>query len=159
MYYPIGWPKIIDVIGLNDATIRQICCDRVKILFAILTDDSLAIYYTNVSVLCHSLSVQMRRCVSARHCDTCLSGTRCDNASDNTTTSTHFINWNLIYLTFVVLRFIFSCVAVCANCDNTTNGQFDSQTWYKLFCWMETRFQYAGRCCKFWIWWRWTTMT
>lgn len=49
MYYPIGWPKIIDVVGLNDATIRQICCDRVKILFAILTDDSLAIYYTNVN--------------------------------------------------------------------------------------------------------------
>lgn len=49
MYYPIGWPKIVDVVGLNDATIRQICCDRVKILFATLTDDSLAIYYTNVN--------------------------------------------------------------------------------------------------------------
>lgn len=57
MYYPIGWPKIIDVIGLNDATIRQICCDRVKILFAILTDDSLAIYYTNVNIQLYIVGV------------------------------------------------------------------------------------------------------
>lgn len=47
MYYPIGWPVQVDLIGLEK--IRRICCDRVKILFAILTDDSLAIYYTNVS--------------------------------------------------------------------------------------------------------------
>lgn len=51
MYYPIGWPKIIDVIGLKEQNIWKICCDRVKILFAILTDDSLAIYYTNVNTL------------------------------------------------------------------------------------------------------------
>lgn len=50
MYYPIGWPKLIDAIGLNKQSIRKICCDRVKILFAILTDESLAIYYTRVSV-------------------------------------------------------------------------------------------------------------
>lgn len=62
MYYPIGWPKIIDVVGLNDATIRQICCDRVKILFAILTDDSLAIYYTNVNTTYLLLRVQMCEC-------------------------------------------------------------------------------------------------
>lgn len=65
MYYPIGWPKIIDVVGLNDATIRQICCDRVKILFAILTDDSLAIYYTNVNTTSLLLRIQTceRLCV------------------------------------------------------------------------------------------------
>lgn len=49
MYYPIGWPRKIDLIGLNQQPIRKISCDRVKILFAVLTDDSLAIYYTNVS--------------------------------------------------------------------------------------------------------------
>lgn len=55
MYFPIGWPKVIDVFGLADQDIRKICCDRVKILFAVLTDDSLAIFYTNVSK--YSLSV------------------------------------------------------------------------------------------------------
>lgn len=49
MYYPIGWPSQLDLIGLGDQTVRKICCDRVKILFAILTDESLAIYYTHVS--------------------------------------------------------------------------------------------------------------
>lgn len=49
MYFPIGWPKVIDVFGLGAQEIRKICCDRVKILFAVLTDDSLAIFYTNVS--------------------------------------------------------------------------------------------------------------
>lgn len=49
MYFPIGWPKAIDVFGLGAQQIRKICCDRVKILFAILTDDSLAIFYTNVN--------------------------------------------------------------------------------------------------------------
>lgn len=51
MYYPIGWPSQIDLVGLNGQTIRKICCDRVKILFAILTDEYLAIYYTHVSIL------------------------------------------------------------------------------------------------------------
>lgn len=74
MYYPIGWPKIIDVVGLNDATIRQICCDRVKILFAILTDDSLAIYYTNVNYFTRRVCVWQRTesslaCFYQRHCD------------------------------------------------------------------------------------------
>lgn len=50
MYYPIGWPKIIDLVGLNEQIVREVCCDRVKILAAILTDDTIAIYYTRVSV-------------------------------------------------------------------------------------------------------------
>lgn len=56
MYYPIGWPGQIDLIGFEDQTVRKICCDRVKILFAVLTDDSLAIYYTHVSVSNHLAS-------------------------------------------------------------------------------------------------------
>lgn len=48
MYYPIGWPRQVDLIGLGGQTIRKLCCDRVKILFAVLTDESLAVYYTNV---------------------------------------------------------------------------------------------------------------
>lgn len=50
MYFPIGWPKILDTLSLGDQIIRKICCDRVKILFAILTDDTLAIWFTKVCV-------------------------------------------------------------------------------------------------------------
>lgn len=51
MYYPIGWPSQIDLIGLGGQTVRKISCDRVKILFAVLTDKSLAIYYTHVRLI------------------------------------------------------------------------------------------------------------
>lgn len=53
MYFPIGWPKLVDtaIIGAGagpatTTTIRQICCDRVKILLAVLSDDFLGIWYT-----------------------------------------------------------------------------------------------------------------
>lgn len=49
MYFAIGWPKILDTLGFGEQIIRKICCDRVKILTAILTDDTLAIWYTKVS--------------------------------------------------------------------------------------------------------------
>lgn len=55
MYFPIGWPKLVDtaIIGAGagpatTTTIRQICCDRVKILLAVLSDDFLGIWYTKV---------------------------------------------------------------------------------------------------------------
>lgn len=50
MYFAIGWPKILDTLSFGDQIIRKICCDRVKILTAILTDDTLAIWYTKVSL-------------------------------------------------------------------------------------------------------------
>lgn len=49
MYFPIGWPKILDTLSLGDQIIRKICCDRVKILFTVLTDDSISIWFTKVS--------------------------------------------------------------------------------------------------------------
>lgn len=45
MYFSIGWPRVINC---NYKNIRKIVCDRVKILFTILTDDTLAIWYTKV---------------------------------------------------------------------------------------------------------------
>ncbi|GAB0091936.1 WD40/YVTN repeat-like-containing domain superfamily [Sergentomyia squamirostris] len=47
MYFPVGWPKILDL-GLtdDDGKLLMICCDRVKILFAILTELDLRIWYT-----------------------------------------------------------------------------------------------------------------
>lgn len=50
MYFAIGWPKQLDTSSFGDQAIRQICCDRVKILFAILTDDTLAIWYSKPCV-------------------------------------------------------------------------------------------------------------
>lgn len=49
MYFPIGWPKILDTLSLGDQIIRKICCDRVKILFTVLTDNSISIWFTKVS--------------------------------------------------------------------------------------------------------------
>lgn len=48
MYFSIGWPRVINCSYKN---IRKISCDRVKILFTILTDDTLAIWYTKVSAV------------------------------------------------------------------------------------------------------------
>lgn len=49
MYFPIGWPKVIKVAELGGGIIiRQVTCNRDRILFAILTDDSLAIWFCKV---------------------------------------------------------------------------------------------------------------
>ncbi|EFA06481.2 guanine nucleotide exchange factor subunit Rich [Tribolium castaneum] len=45
MYFPIGWPKVIKIPDLGHASVRQITCNRDRILFAILTDDSIAIWF------------------------------------------------------------------------------------------------------------------
>ncbi|KAJ3617833.1 hypothetical protein MTP99_006923 [Tenebrio molitor] len=45
MYFPIGWPKVIKISELGQRSIKQITCNRDRILFAILTDDSLAIWF------------------------------------------------------------------------------------------------------------------
>lgn len=44
MYFPLGWPRKL----LNTSeTLLQINCDRVKILFAVLSTDTLTIWYSN----------------------------------------------------------------------------------------------------------------
>ncbi|XP_071454876.1 guanine nucleotide exchange factor subunit Rich [Hetaerina americana] len=45
MYFPIGWPKVLSVPQLGLCSIRQVVCNRDKLLLAILTDDSLSIWY------------------------------------------------------------------------------------------------------------------
>ena len=49
MYFPVGWPKVLNVPQLGRCSIRQIVCNRDKILFAILTDDCLYIWFCKVS--------------------------------------------------------------------------------------------------------------
>ncbi|XP_053664443.1 guanine nucleotide exchange factor subunit Rich [Anopheles marshallii] len=49
MYFSIGWPRV-----LNSGPHRTICkvvCDRVKILFAVLAEDAIAIWYSKPCVL------------------------------------------------------------------------------------------------------------
>lgn len=44
MYFPLGWPRKL----LNSSqNLLQINCDRVKILFAVLSTDTLTIWYSN----------------------------------------------------------------------------------------------------------------
>lgn len=51
MYFPIGWPKVLHLNNPNICSIRQLVCNRDKILFAVLTDDSLLIYYCKPCLL------------------------------------------------------------------------------------------------------------
>lgn len=48
MYFPVGWPKVLNISNTLNCSIRQLVCNRDKILFAVLTDDSLLIYYCKV---------------------------------------------------------------------------------------------------------------
>ncbi|XP_067001739.2 guanine nucleotide exchange factor subunit Rich [Anabrus simplex] len=45
MYFPIGWPRELNIPQAYSCDIRQVVCNRDKILFAILTDDSLSIWF------------------------------------------------------------------------------------------------------------------
>ncbi|GLH13764.1 Guanine nucleotide exchange factor subunit Rich [Gryllus bimaculatus] len=45
MYFPIGWPKELNVPELGQSRIRKVVCNRDKILFAILTDNTLYIWF------------------------------------------------------------------------------------------------------------------
>ncbi|XP_026289117.1 guanine nucleotide exchange factor subunit Rich isoform X1 [Frankliniella occidentalis] len=45
MYFPIGWPRVLSFPQHGQCSIRQVICNRDKILFAILTDDTLSIWF------------------------------------------------------------------------------------------------------------------
>ncbi|XP_075216315.1 guanine nucleotide exchange factor subunit Rich [Lycorma delicatula] len=46
MYFPVGWPKVLDIPNQNaSCSIHQVVCNRDKLLFAILSDDTLSIYF------------------------------------------------------------------------------------------------------------------
>lgn len=48
MYFPIGWPKILRTPELSDENIIQVVCNRDKILFVVLTDDTISVWFTKV---------------------------------------------------------------------------------------------------------------
>jgi len=50
MYYPINWPRIVRLpdLGSDHKTVRQVLCNRDKILVAVLSPDSLFILYNKV---------------------------------------------------------------------------------------------------------------
>lgn len=50
MYFPLGWPKVLKTEELGQGIIKQIKCNRDRILFSIITDDSLAIWFCKVSL-------------------------------------------------------------------------------------------------------------
>ncbi|KRT84788.1 hypothetical protein AMK59_2574 [Oryctes borbonicus] len=45
MYFPIGWPKVLKIPEWGRTSIKQVTSNRDRILFAILTDDALSIWY------------------------------------------------------------------------------------------------------------------
>ncbi|XP_060529369.1 guanine nucleotide exchange factor subunit Rich-like isoform X1 [Cylas formicarius] len=60
MYFPIGWPKVIHTPELGQWTLRQVTCNRDRILVAILTDDALAIWFCKpcVPIVFHRRNTQ-----------------------------------------------------------------------------------------------------
>ena len=66
MYFPTGWPKVIRIPKLGQTCIKQISCNRDRILFAVLTDDALTIWFCKVSrtdVLRDNNDVNLQPCV------------------------------------------------------------------------------------------------
>ena len=49
MYYPINWPKVIRIPALVNPKLSHVVCNRDKILIAVLSNDSLVIFYNKVS--------------------------------------------------------------------------------------------------------------
>ncbi|XP_069682235.1 guanine nucleotide exchange factor subunit Rich isoform X2 [Periplaneta americana] len=60
MYFPVGWPKVLNIPQLGHGSIRQVVCNRDKILFAILTDDCLSIWFCKpcVPIVLHRRSCE-----------------------------------------------------------------------------------------------------
>lgn len=46
MFFPIGWPRVLNTI--DPEKITAVVCNRDKILFAVLTTDTLTIWYCKV---------------------------------------------------------------------------------------------------------------
>lgn len=59
MYFPIGWPKVLRIPEVSHFNLQRISCNRDRILFSILTGDSLGIWFCKVSfndnILCEVL--------------------------------------------------------------------------------------------------------
>ncbi len=52
MYYPVGWPRVLRLPPYDDSVreteIKEVVCNRDKILAAILTSEALQIWYIKV---------------------------------------------------------------------------------------------------------------
>ena len=52
MYFPVGWPKILALpSGNGDQKVLRIAFDREKFMFAVVSAESLGIWFNNVSAL------------------------------------------------------------------------------------------------------------
>uniref|UniRef100_T1J6Q4 CNH domain-containing protein n=1 Tax=Strigamia maritima TaxID=126957 RepID=T1J6Q4_STRMM len=50
MYFPIGWPKYLTIPQDKQTKIKHIACHRDKIIFAVITEDSVAIWFSKPCV-------------------------------------------------------------------------------------------------------------
>jgi hypothetical protein len=55
MYFPLGWPRVLKLPPCDgitsEAELKQVVCNRDKILTAILTSNALQIWYVKVSIV------------------------------------------------------------------------------------------------------------
>lgn len=50
MYYPVGLPKRLRIPGASDGQVKAIVCNRDRILFAVVTEKSIWIWFSRVSI-------------------------------------------------------------------------------------------------------------
>lgn len=51
MYFPIGWPKVLKVLESKQGKLKQVVHNRDKVLFAILTSDTLSVWFCKVNTI------------------------------------------------------------------------------------------------------------
>ncbi|XP_066298790.1 guanine nucleotide exchange factor subunit RIC1-like isoform X3 [Branchiostoma lanceolatum] len=63
MYFPVGWPKALAVPPEDIGGLHSVLCNRDRVLFAVVTERSLAIWYCRpcVQIVCHCRSEESVR--------------------------------------------------------------------------------------------------
>lgn len=50
MYFPIGWPRILQISDTGQTELKRVVYNRDKVLFALLSSDSLSVHFCKVIV-------------------------------------------------------------------------------------------------------------
>jgi len=67
MYFPIGWPKCLRT-DENDAKLLYVASNLERVLFAILTEDSICLWYCKVGGIVLTISMRNASLFSVCNC-------------------------------------------------------------------------------------------
>lgn len=74
MYFPIGWPKYLNLKQDGNDHLTYITCNRYRMLFAVLTQNSISIWHCKVSILIekfilsYCIFILFFYCLFSKHC-------------------------------------------------------------------------------------------